>query len=116
MQQTTRRRTSPAPPHNRSSGVGRRLGRLLGLHGDDHERRQHDHGRHGRDLAARRRGDALQRLLQEPGELHRQVRPCPYTGSLASSVRFYVSSGITNGTAFNLQVERGSVSPRLTRR
>jgi hypothetical protein len=31
-----------------------------------------------------------------------------YTGSLASSVRLYVSSGITNGSAFNLQVERGS--------
>jgi predicted ribosomally synthesized peptide with SipW-like signal peptide len=29
-----------------------------------------------------------------------------YTGSLAASVRFYVSSGITNGTAFTAQVER----------
>jgi hypothetical protein len=31
-----------------------------------------------------------------------------YTGSLASSVKLYVSSGITNGSAFNLKVERGS--------
>lgn len=31
-----------------------------------------------------------------------------YTGSLAASVKLYVSAGITNGTAFNLQVERGS--------
>lgn len=31
-----------------------------------------------------------------------------YTGSLASSVRLYASSGITNGSAFNLKVERGS--------
>jgi len=31
-----------------------------------------------------------------------------YTGSLASSVKLYASAGITNGTAFNLQVERGS--------
>jgi hypothetical protein len=31
-----------------------------------------------------------------------------YTGSLAASVKMYVSSGITNGTAFNLKVERGS--------
>ena len=31
-----------------------------------------------------------------------------YTGSLAASVKLYASAGITNGTAFNLQVERGS--------
>jgi hypothetical protein len=31
-----------------------------------------------------------------------------YTGSLASSVKLYASAGITNGSAFNLQVERGS--------
>jgi len=31
-----------------------------------------------------------------------------YTGSLAASVKLYTSSGITNGTAFNLKVERGS--------
>lgn len=31
-----------------------------------------------------------------------------YTGSLAASVRLYASSGITNGTLFNLKVERGS--------
>jgi hypothetical protein len=31
-----------------------------------------------------------------------------YTGSLASSVKLYASAGVTNGTAFNLQVERGS--------
>src|SRR3954468_1129107 len=31
-----------------------------------------------------------------------------YSGSLASSVKLYVSSGITNGSNFNLKVERGS--------
>ena len=31
-----------------------------------------------------------------------------YTGSLASSVKLYTPSSVTNGTAFNLQVERGS--------
>ena len=31
-----------------------------------------------------------------------------YTGSLAASVKLYVSAGITNGTSFNLRVERGS--------
>jgi len=31
-----------------------------------------------------------------------------YTGSLASSVKLYTSAGITNGSAFNLKVERGS--------
>jgi hypothetical protein len=31
-----------------------------------------------------------------------------YDGSLAASVKLYVSSGITNGATYNLQVERGS--------
>jgi hypothetical protein len=31
-----------------------------------------------------------------------------YTGSLASSVKLYVSSGITNGASFNLKIERGT--------
>jgi hypothetical protein len=31
-----------------------------------------------------------------------------YTGSLDAVVKFYASSGITNGTVFNLKVERGS--------
>lgn len=45
---------------------------------------------------------------QSPGSSIVRCVRVSYTGSLASSVRFYVSSGITNGTAFNLQVERGS--------
>jgi len=31
-----------------------------------------------------------------------------YTGSLASAVKLYASSAITNGTQFNLKVERGT--------
>lgn len=31
-----------------------------------------------------------------------------YSGSLAASLKIYVSSGITNGTLFNLKIERGS--------
>jgi hypothetical protein len=31
-----------------------------------------------------------------------------YTGSLAASVKLYASAGITNGSTFNLKVERGS--------
>jgi hypothetical protein len=31
-----------------------------------------------------------------------------YTGSLAASVKLYTSAGITNPTAFNLKIERGS--------
>jgi predicted ribosomally synthesized peptide with SipW-like signal peptide len=31
-----------------------------------------------------------------------------YDGTLAASVKLYVSSGITNGSTYNLQVERGS--------
>jgi hypothetical protein len=31
-----------------------------------------------------------------------------YSGSLAASLKIYVSSGITNGTLFNLKIDRGS--------
>jgi hypothetical protein len=31
-----------------------------------------------------------------------------YTGSLTANVRLYASAGITNGTLFNLKIERGS--------
>jgi hypothetical protein len=31
-----------------------------------------------------------------------------YTGSLTSAVKLYASAGITNGTVFNLKIERGS--------
>lgn len=31
-----------------------------------------------------------------------------YTGSLAASVKLYVSSGVTNGSLFHLKIERGS--------
>jgi hypothetical protein len=45
---------------------------------------------------------------QGPGSSTVKCVRVTYTGSLASSVRLYVSSGITNGSAFNLTVERGS--------
>jgi hypothetical protein len=31
-----------------------------------------------------------------------------YTGSITSTVKLYASAGITNGTAYNLKIERGS--------
>jgi hypothetical protein len=45
---------------------------------------------------------------QKPGDSTARCVRVSYTGSLASSVKLYVSSGITNGTIFNLKVERGS--------
>ena len=45
---------------------------------------------------------------QGPGASTLKCIRVTYTGSLAASVKLYVSAGITNGTAFNLQVERGS--------
>jgi len=45
---------------------------------------------------------------QGPGAAVTKCARVSYTGSLAASVKLYVSSGITNGTAFNLKVERGS--------
>ena len=45
---------------------------------------------------------------QKPGDATAKCVRISYTGSLAASVKLYVSSGITNGTFFNLKVERGS--------
>ena len=45
---------------------------------------------------------------QGPGASTTKCVRVTYTGSLAASVKLYVSAGVTNGTVFNLQVERGS--------
>ena len=46
---------------------------------------------------------------QKPGQATARCIRIQYTGSLASNVKFFISSGaVTNGTFFNLQVERGS--------
>ena len=45
---------------------------------------------------------------QAPGNATAKCVRISYTGSLAASVKLYVSSGITNGTFYNLKVERGS--------
>jgi hypothetical protein len=47
---------------------------------------------------------------QKPGDTQVKCIKVTYTGSLPSSVKLYASSGITNGTAFNLKVERGTQS------
>jgi predicted ribosomally synthesized peptide with SipW-like signal peptide len=46
---------------------------------------------------------------QKPGDATTKCLRISYTGSLtASAVKLYVSSGITNGSQYNLQIERGS--------
>src|SRR3954451_15564742 len=45
---------------------------------------------------------------QKPGQSTQKCIRVTYTGSLPASVELYVSSGITNGTLYNIQVERGS--------
>jgi predicted ribosomally synthesized peptide with SipW-like signal peptide len=45
---------------------------------------------------------------QKPGQSTQKCIRVTYTGSLQSTVELYVSSGITNGTLYNIQVERGS--------
>jgi hypothetical protein len=45
---------------------------------------------------------------QGPGSSVVKCLRVSYTGSLASSVKLYASAGITNGSAFNLKIERGS--------
>ncbi len=43
-----------------------------------------------------------------PGAVTQRCIKVNYTGSLASTVKLYRSNTVTNGTAFNLQIERGS--------
>ena len=46
---------------------------------------------------------------QKPGDATTKCLRISYTGSLtATAVKLYASAGITNGTQFNLQIERGS--------
>jgi len=45
---------------------------------------------------------------QKPGDSVESCIRVTYTGSLASAVKLYASSGITNGARFNLKVERGT--------
>jgi hypothetical protein len=45
---------------------------------------------------------------QKPGDAVVSCITVTYTGSLAAAVKLYVSAGITNGTEFNLKVERGT--------
>jgi hypothetical protein len=46
---------------------------------------------------------------QKPGDTTTKCVRVTYSGSLtASAVKLYVSSGITNGTQYNLEIDRGS--------
>ncbi len=45
---------------------------------------------------------------QKPGDSKAACVRVTYSGSLGAAVKLYVSSGITNGTDYNLKVERGS--------
>ena len=45
---------------------------------------------------------------QKPGQSTQKCVRVTYTGSLPALVELYVSSGITNGTLYNIQVERGT--------
>jgi predicted ribosomally synthesized peptide with SipW-like signal peptide len=45
---------------------------------------------------------------QKPGQSTQKCVRVTYTGSLQANVELYVSSGITSGSLYNIQVERGS--------
>jgi Camelysin metallo-endopeptidase len=45
---------------------------------------------------------------RKPGDSSSRCIRVTYSGSLGAAVKLYVSSGITNGTLYNLQIERGS--------
>ncbi len=53
---------------------------------------------------------------QRPGDPISKCVRVTYGGSLTAAVKLYVSSGVTNGSAFNVKVERGSglASPDAT--
>ena len=48
---------------------------------------------------------------KKPGDYVESCIRVTYTGSLAASVKLHVSAGITDGTEFNLKVERGTQTP-----
>ena len=48
------------------------------------------------------------RTNQKPGDSYSACLRVKYNGSLSAAVKLYVSSGVTNGADYNLQVERGS--------
>ena len=48
------------------------------------------------------------RTNQKPGDSYSACLRIKYNGSLGAAVKLYVSSGVTNGSDYNLQVERGS--------
>ena len=45
---------------------------------------------------------------QKPGDSTSACLRIKYNGSLNAAVKLYMSAGVTNGTMYNLQVERGS--------
>lgn len=45
---------------------------------------------------------------QKPGDVTTKCVRVAYTGSLTANMKLYVSSGITNGTLYNIRVERGT--------
>jgi Camelysin metallo-endopeptidase len=45
---------------------------------------------------------------QKPGDSTTACLRIKYNGSLGAAVKLYTSAGVTNGTMYNLQVERGS--------
>lgn len=48
------------------------------------------------------------RTNQKPGDSYSACLRIKYNGSLDAAVKLYVSSGVTNGSDYNLEVERGS--------
>ncbi len=48
------------------------------------------------------------RTNQKPGDSYSACLRIKYNGSLGAAVKLYTSAGITNGSTYNLQVERGS--------
>lgn len=48
------------------------------------------------------------RTNQKPGDTYSACLRIKYSGSLGASVKLYTSAGITNGSQYNLQIERGS--------
>jgi predicted ribosomally synthesized peptide with SipW-like signal peptide len=48
------------------------------------------------------------RTNQKPGDSYSACLRVKYNGSLSAAVKLYVSAGVTNGSQYDLQVERGS--------
>ena len=89
-------------------GRAARTRRLLRLHSHDLQHRQLDHVGNREDRPARGRDDALQRHKPEARRRDHRLRACHLLGLAGLDGPRVHDQHVTNGSLYNLKVERGS--------